>query len=408
MEIVIFVTAPAYPRTIGPQSGGNSCPPGRVGAAFAKTLLYYATMLSRMRAWGARLAGPSLKTSLVATGISLLLVALLTAALTAVSWFIEVDRVTIIYLIPVLVAAIRGGVVPAVIAALVGLPAAVFFFYPPLYDFRVSDPVHVVDLALFVFVAIVTGKLAADVRRAKMRAEADALRDALIGSVSHELRTPLSSIMGSASVLAQSPQLAKDERLAGLVHVLREEAERLDVHIQNLLDATRISSEGIRPRIQWADPCDIVNAAVEHRRRLLDGHALDIAVTDDLPLVQVDPSLIEKALGQLIENAVKYSPPASPIAITADKHNGAVRLAVRDHGAGLSLDELERIWDRFYRSPRHRERVAGSGLGLWIARALVVACGGRVDATSAGIGRGAALSIYLPVEPHTEPEHIDD
>jgi K+-sensing histidine kinase KdpD len=364
-------------------------------------------MLSGMQGFGARLPGTSLKASLSAIGISLMLVALLTAALAATSLFADVEHVTIIYLIPVLVAAIRGGVVPAVISALAGVGAAAFFFYPPLYDFRVYNPVHIVDLILFVFVAIVTGQLAANVRQAKLRAEADALREALISSVSHELRTPLSSIVGSASVLAQSPEIAKDARLAPLVQGLREEAERLNDHIQNLLDATRISSEGIRPHAEWVDPSDIVNAAVQRKRKLLDGYQLDVVVVEDLPLVNVDPALVEKALGQLIENAVKYSPPASPIEIKAEQSAGAVRIAVRDQGAGLSAEEREKIWERFYRSPRHRDSIAGSGLGLWIARALVIACGGQVEAVSTGVGRGTTLSLYLPVQQHVQVEPIE-
>jgi K+-sensing histidine kinase KdpD len=364
-------------------------------------------MLSGMRGYGARLPGTSLRASLSAVGLSLLLVALLTAALGALSRFVDVETVTVIYLIPVLVAAIRGGVVPAVIAALAGIGAAAFFFYPPINDLRVHNPVHLVDLVLFIIVAVVTGRLATNLRHAKMREQADALREALIGSVSHELRTPLSSIVGSASVLAQSPEIAKDGRLAPLVHGLREEAERLNDHIQNLLDATRISSEGIRPQAEWVDPGDIVNAAVERKRRLLAGHRLSVAVAHDLPLVQVDSTLIEKALGQLIENAVKYSPPTSSIEISAEQIDRTVRIAVRDQGAGLSAEEREKIWERFYRSPRHRDSTAGSGLGLWIARALVTACEGKVEAFSAGIGRGATLSLHLPVQQHAGAEQIE-
>jgi len=365
-------------------------------------------MLHVPRDLAAGLGDVTLRASLTSIGLALALIAVLTAALAAASFVVDVEHVTIIYLIPVLVAATRGGVVPALIAAVIGLGAAVFFFFPPLYDFYVDSPVEVVDLVLFIFVAVVTGKLAADVRQAKMRAQADALRDALIGSVSHELRTPLASIMGAASVLAQSPQIAADERLAPLARVLREETERLDSHIQNMLDATRISSDGIRPQAEWVDPCDIVNAAVAHRQNLLQKHELKVTVAEDLPLVQVDSSLVEKALGQFIENAVKYSPPASAIEITATPSPRAVRLTVSDQGAGISHDELQRIWDRFYRAPRHRDRITGSGLGLWIARALVNACGGRVEASSPGIGHGALLSIYLPVAPHPGPEHVDD
>ena len=329
-------------------------------------------MLSGLSGWQTNRRGASLKASLAIIGFSLLLVVLLTAVLAAVSRLVELETITIIYLIPVLLAALRGGVIPAVIAAAAGISAAAFFFYPPIYDFRVYNPIHLIDLAMFIIVAVVIGQLATGRRQARMREQADALREALIGSVSHELRTPLSSIIGSASVLAQTPEIAKDARLSPLVHGLREEAERLNEHIQNLLDATNISNEGVRQHPEWVDPGDIVNAAIERKRKLLARHWLDVSVDDDLPLVQLDPMLIEKALGQLIENAVKYSPPASPIEIRAKRDGGMVRIAVQDQGAGMSSEERERIWERFYRSPRHGENIPGSGLGLWIARALVV------------------------------------
>ena len=364
--------------------------------------------MSGLQRIAGKLRGISLQAPLVVTILSLALVALLTAALAALQRFVEVETVTLIYLIAVLFAAIRGGVIPAVVTALASVGATAFFFYAPIYDFRVHNPIHMVDLALFLIVAVVTGQLAANVRRAKIREESDALREALIGSVSHELRTPLSSIVGAASVLTQSPEIAKHPQLSSLVHGLREEAERLNDHIQNMLDATRISSEGVRPHAEWIDPGDIVNAALERKRRLLTEHRLKVTIAKDLPLVHVDSTLIEKAFGQLIENAVKYSAPDSLIEIIADQADRTIRMAVRDQGAGLSLDEQEKIWERFYRSPRHRQSIAGSGVGLWIARALVNACGARAEAFSAGVGRGATIAIYLPVSRYPGPQQSED
>jgi K+-sensing histidine kinase KdpD len=364
-------------------------------------------MLGVASGWQTKLRSESLTASLAITGFSLLLVALLTAALAALSRVVDLETITIIYLIPVLFAALRGGVVPAVIVAAAGIGAAAFFFYPPIYDFRVHNPIHLIDLVMFIIVAVVIGQLATSRRKARIREQADALREALIGSVSHELRTPLSSIIGSASVLAQAPEIANDARLSPLVHGLREEAERLNEHIQNLLDATNISNQGIRQHTEWVDPGDIVNAAIERKRKLLAGHRLSVTVAGDLPLVQLDPMLIEKALGQLIENAVKYSTPASPIEITAERDGRMVRIAVKDQGAGMSGEERERIWERFYRGPRHRDSIPGSGLGLWIARALVVACNGRIEAFSAGAGQGATLSLYLPVKIQTDGEQLE-
>jgi two-component system sensor histidine kinase KdpD len=231
---------------------------------------------------------------------------------------------------------------------------------------------------------------------AKMRTEAETFRDALIGSVSHELRTPLASIVGSTYVLANAPGLKQDTRLAALADDVRHEAERLNDDIQNLLDATRITSAGVRPQLQWADVSDIVNAAAERRQRRLSSHVLELDVQDELPLVHADPVLVEQALGQILDNAAKYSPADSTVRVATRGRGGEVSIAVTDQGAGLSSEEQTRIWDRFYRSPRHHATTAGSGLGLWIARAFVVATGGRIEATSSGTGCGTTVTIHLP------------
>ena len=338
----------------------------------------------------------------------LLMIAVFTAALAALSQAMSLEYVTIVYLIPVMVAATRWGVVPAVITALAAVAVCAFFFYPPIHDLRVEKIEHIADLALFVLVAVVTGRLATTAREAEMRTEAETLREAMIGAVSHELRTPLSSIIGSVSVLAASPEIAGNARLSPLVKGLHEEAERLNEHIQNLLDATRIKTEGIRPNVEWVEPGDIVNAALERKAELLAKHRLAVRVVPDLPLVRTDPALIEKALGQLLENAAKYSPAGSVIEVIAERRDVPLRIVVRDQGAGFAPDEREMIWERFYRSPRHRDRIAGSGLGLWIARALTRACGGETEAYSAGAGRGATFSLLLPVHPNPERYQFED
>jgi K+-sensing histidine kinase KdpD len=339
------------------------------------------------------------------TAIALVLLGALTGALVMVQNFINVETVTIIYLIAVLYAATYGGLLPAIITALAAIGAAAFFFYPPIYDFRVYNPIHLVDMALFIIVAVVTGQLAMGARKAKMREETDALREALIGSVSHELRSPLSSIIGSASILARSPEITTNPKMLPLVQGMQEEADRLNQHIQNLLDSTRISSEGVRPHLEWVDPGDIVNAAIEKKSKVLAGHQVDVSVADDLPLVHTDPVLIKRALGHVIENAAKYSPPGSPIAVGAGLSDGAIVLTVKDRGVGLTGEESEQMWQRFYRSPRHRNTTDGSGLGLWITRSLAEACGGRVEASSSGVGRGATVSVLLPASLTAQPQH---
>jgi two-component system, OmpR family, sensor histidine kinase KdpD len=234
---------------------------------------------------------------------------------------------------------------------------------------------------------------------AKMRSETELLREALIGSVSHELRTPLASILGAATVLANAPALAKDERLLGLAGVVRDEAERLNGEIQNLLDATTISRQQVRPKPQWVEPVDIVNAALEHRKRRLAGHPVTLDLHPNLPIVRVDPAQVEQALVQILDNAAKYSPDGAPIRVAARTSGAAVLLAVHDNGAGLTDDERAQVGQRFFRGARHAGITSGSGLGLWIAHAFITANGGKVEVASDGAGRGTTVSINLPATP---------
>jgi two-component system sensor histidine kinase KdpD len=235
--------------------------------------------------------------------------------------------------------------------------------------------------------------------QAKMRSETELLREALIGSVSHELRTPLASILGAATVLSQAPAVAKDDRLNSLAGVVRDESERLNNDIQNLLDATRITRDQIRPRMEWIEPADIVNAALERRRRRLNGHAISLDVDSNLPFVYVDPVLIEQAFSQVVDNAGKYSPPGSTITVAAKRNGQGLVLSVHDDGVGLSKEESAQLGERFFRGPRHVSTISGSGLGLWIAKAFVGANGGKIEAESPGINQGTTIAIKLPVAP---------
>jgi two-component system sensor histidine kinase KdpD len=364
-------------------------------------------MLIRIREFRSGPRGRWVREQLAGIFVALLIVAVLTASLGAAFLWLPIEHVTIVYLIPVIVAALRWGAIPAMFAGISGIAAAAFFLYAPYYDLRVQSPTQITDIVLFITVATITGRMAVAVREAKIRAQAESLRDALIGSVSHELRTPLASIMGSASILAQSPAIDQDTHLSSLVRVVRDEGERLNGDIQNLLDATRISSDGIRPRWGWVDPEDIVNGALARKQRLLGDRQIALAIADDLPLVYVDPSMIESALCQLIENAAKYSAPRASIAIGAAQEGGTIQIKVTNDGEGLASGEIERIFERFYRGQRFAGAIPGSGLGLWIARALIEACGGHVNAISSGQCTTFRIDLPVSAQPPSD-EHADE
>jgi two-component system sensor histidine kinase KdpD len=232
-------------------------------------------------------------------------------------------------------------------------------------------------------------------QEAELRARAVMLREALIGSVTHGLRTPLASIVGSASVLSEAQPVRSDDHLAELAGIIRDEADRLDRDIQKLLDSTRISSAGVTVHAAWTDPGDIVNAVLANEERTLARHAVATELGDDLPLVHVDPVLVEQALRLILDNAARYSPPGSRVRVAVLAEKDAVKILIEDDGLGLTSEDRQRMFERFYRGDRVGEHT-GTGLGLWIAQAFIAACGGSVTAESAGPGRGTQIIVMLP------------
>jgi len=239
---------------------------------------------------------------------------------------------------------------------------------------------------------------------AKTLAQTEELRDALIGSVSHELRTPLTSIIGGASTLLKSPNAAGDPQVASLASSIRDEAMRLDNDIQNLLDAARITSKSLRARHDWTDPTDIINAAVERASLRHPNRSINLKFASDLPLIQVDPVLVEQALGQIIANAAKFSCAPSTIQIDAEVEDQRLIISVRDEGAGLTVDEKSKLAERFFRGQRHVGKVSGSGLGMWIANTFIVGSGGKLEALSPGEGQGTTIRVVFPITQHDRSE----
>ncbi len=265
--------------------------------------------------------------------------------------------------------------------------------------------VGLVNTLISLLAVSLTTYLVLKIETAKSEAEAftqaEQLRDALIGSVSHELRTPLASILGGVSIMAETPTVTKDPRLASLANGIRDEAVRLNADIQNLLDAARITS-GLQSRKDWSEPADIINAAVERIKLRYPEHRIAVTLGQNLSLIQVDPVLIEQALGQIIANAAKFSPPRSTIYVSAEANGRELTISVRDEGVGLTAEEKGRVPERFFRGPRHVGKISGSGLGLWIANTFVMSSGGRLEADSPGEGQGTTIRVAFPISP--EPD----
>ena len=234
------------------------------------------------------------------------------------------------------------------------------------------------------------------VEQATINYRTEILRDALVGGVSHELRTPLASILGSCSVLNQMPAIRDDRQSHALVEAIHDQADQLDSEIRDLLNATRISAKGVQPQLMWTDPTDIVSAALKQKERRLASHWVELDLARDVPLVHVDSVLVEQALGQLLENAAKYSPIGTEIKISSRCERDHVVLSVKDQGSGLTADEKDQLGKRCFRGERGPVGASGSGLGLWIASTFIAANGGTLHAESQGPNLGTTISLRLP------------
>jgi two-component system sensor histidine kinase KdpD len=231
----------------------------------------------------------------------------------------------------------------------------------------------------------------------QLATETERLRTALLSSVSHDLRTPLVTIIGAAGSLADTPDLPPDAR-QDLAENIREEGERLDRYVQNLLDMTRLGHGALRPRLA---PVDLAELAGQARRRMrgpLRAHFLTIDLPAALPPVMADAVLLEQVLVNILDNAAKHAPEQTPILVAAQAADGAVDLSVTDHGPGIPPDERTRIFDMFYRVAGGDRQRAGTGLGLAICKGLVEAMGGTIR-TEAGSpdGSGTRMVVRLPV-----------
>jgi len=252
-------------------------------------------------------------------------------------------------------------------------------------------------LADQVAVAVERSKLAVDIEEARVLGETEELRAALLSSVSHDLRTPLVSIIGSATSLSAYPGALSAEDQQQLVQTILEESERLNRFVQNLLDMTRLGYGALQPRRDWVDLREISGRAVRQLQRELKDHPVTLELTDDLPMVYLDPVLIEQVLVNLIDNAAKYSRPGTAIAVKAGMADDQVVLQVADQGPGIPEDAREAVFDLFYRVRERDSQIAGTGLGLAICRGIIGAHGGTIRARAGKEGRGTAMEIRLPL-----------
>ena len=253
----------------------------------------------------------------------------------------------------------------------------------------------------FVFVlGVERRRLVAEAERAEAERRVEALRSALLTAVSHDLRTPLTTIKALAHELVEG---GPSDR----ARVIEEESDRLDALVGDLLDLSRIQSGAIGPSAEVNTTDDLIGAALRRADAILRGRTVDVGLPpNELLAGRFDLTNALRALVNLLENASKYSPAGSPIAIRARREGDRLRISVLDRGPGIPAEERERIFDPFYRPSTTAPDVRGTGLGLSIARGLAVAQGGSVEFEPRP-GGGSVFTLVLPGADGQVPD-VDD
>jgi two-component system sensor histidine kinase KdpD len=247
-------------------------------------------------------------------------------------------------------------------------------------------------------IAIERTKLAEDIDEARLLAETERLRSALLTSISHDLRTPLASIIGAITSLRSYGAGYDIMTRTELMATVQDEAERLNRFVGNLLDMTRLESGAVEPQRGYVDLGEVIGSSLDRTAKVLHRHKVEVEIGQDLPMLDVDAVLLEQVLVNLLDNAAKYAPAGSLIRVDSYRDDRAIVIDVVDEGPGIPNDALERVFDKFYRVRAGDRQRAGTGLGLAICRGFIEALGGTIVARNRSDRSGAVLRVRFPAE----------
>lgn len=245
-------------------------------------------------------------------------------------------------------------------------------------------------------IALDRARLAEETVAQAARLEGERYREALLSSISHDLRTPLATITGAVTGLRQLGERMTPENRDDLLQSIEEESGRMSRFVANLLDMTRIEAGTLKPKQDWVDVTDVIQSAVDRTRKYAPGRVIETGIASDLPLIKGDSVLLSQVLFNLLDNAVKYGGD-EPINVYARRDGTDVLISVTDLGKGIPSEDLDRVFEKFYRRGKPDGRAPGTGLGLSIARGFVEAMGGKIHAESPALKkRGTRIVMRFP------------
>jgi two-component system sensor histidine kinase KdpD len=307
-----------------------------------------------------------------------------------------------ILLVTVSLVAMTLDILPVLLAAVLSALIWDFFFIPPHYTFQVGSTEDTILLTTYFIVAMVSAVLTNKIRRAEKeslekeeKAHTVKLYNTLLNSLSHELRTPIAAIVGATDNLQHSGAGLTPQNRAELLEEIAMAALRLNRQVDNLLNMSRLESGIIAPKKDWCDISEVVYEVVRQVEESGAEQSIHISINPDLPFFRLDRGMLEQVIANLLNNAVRYTDSASEVIISAACHADVLELVIEDNGKGFPPEDIQKVFDKFYRL--HDSGTGGTGLGLSIVKGFTEAMGGSIGLRNR-IDGGARFTLEIPAE----------
>jgi two-component system sensor histidine kinase KdpD len=334
--------------------------------------------------------------------ISLLLITVISFACFPATGIIGYRVVALLLLVAVSLLAMIFDILPVLLAALLSAFIWNFFFIPPIYTIHIDDAEDALMFLMYFLIALVNIVLTSKIREAEKKArdkeekeKTIKLYNTLLNSLSHELRTPISTIIGAVDTLKEEKDKISAANQTELLSEIDIATNRLNRQVNNLLNMSRLETGTIHLNLDWCDTNELIFSVVQKLQLSINKHIIKFETDVTLPLFKLDVGLIEQILQNIIHNAILYTPDNSTITLGTYYCDGNCVFTIADNGKGFPENEIQFVFDKFYRLPN--SKVGGTGLGLSIAKGFTEAHHGKITLENLKTG-GAKFNISIPTE----------
>jgi two-component system, OmpR family, sensor histidine kinase KdpD len=310
--------------------------------------------------------------------------------------------VALILLLVVSLLAMTLDILPVLCASVLSALVWNFFFIPPIFTFHIDNTEDILLFLMYFVIALVNAVLTFKIRAAEKKARDKEekentikLYNTLLNSLSHELRTPIATILGAVDTLKENKEKLSSTQQAELLAGIDLASIRLNRQVENLLNVSRLETGMLQPKLDWVDANELIHTVMQKLDPAKGNHQFIFTPNEQLPLFKLDHGLMEEVLHNILHNAVQYTPHNSNITINAKCINENCVITVEDNGPGFPPEQIQFLFDKFYRLPN--SKTGGTGIGLSIAKGFTEAHKGKITVENCSTG-GAKFTITVPVQ----------